>query len=1007
MSFSALTRRLETLCTRSPALPALIGVRRLLRRGDAGEFPRRSARAAKLTGPTLSPYEAWLSVNRLTSRDRGELAEELASRAGRLPRISLITPVYDTDPQLFEELLEAVLGQIYQDWELCIIDDASPSPHVAPMLEKAAARDGRIRIGRLDSNGGISAATNAAVEMATGEYVAFLDHDDLITPDCLAEFALLLADDAEIDMAYSDDDKIDVDGRRHTPQFKPDWSPVLLLSFMYMSHMLVVRRSVFRDLGGFRSEFNGSQDYDFALRAAEVIRRVGHIPRILYHWRAVEGSTAVSAEGKPRSLEAGRRAVEEALVRRGVAGARAIHPDWASKASVGRFELRFPEDGPSVTIIIPASNSLDRTERCLRSLEKTTYRNAQVMVVVGEGEEHEARRRFGNMNGLRHVRVAISGDRDGGEANQARIRNIAAGLADTEFVLFLDDSTEILVPGWLSQMMGYAQMDDVGAVGARLYSEDGRIEHAGITHGHNEGLTGHAFRGLSRRRWGYLGLVRASRECAGVSGACLLTRRSLLKEIGGFDEDAFPVSYHDADFCFRLVKNGQRCIYACNAELLRHDSSAQGDGTNTREQRNYRLRYGNLRDRWYNPNLSLDSERFTPTAIRPQSRRKEPVRILGITHNLNNEGAPTTFLDLCIGMKETGLVDPIILSPADGPLRAAYEAAGIEVIVRHFDFRRVKGREPFEATLSELTELIRILDIEVVVANTLQAFWGILGARETRLPAIWCQHESESWTSYYDFLPVDVRKLAYQGFGYAYRVLYVAEATRRAWRTLETRHNFELIRHGIPPGRLASETQRWTREAARKMLDVDDNRLCVVIVGTVSHRKGQLDLARAIALLPEELQKNLTAFIVGPVAEQGYGRQIARLARRVPTARVVQTGRIDDPFAYYALADIALCTSRTESAPRVLVEAMACGLPIITTPVYGIPELVRRHVNALYYEPGKVRALASAIERLWKDRDLRTKLAHNSPPVLASQPDFADMVDKYCKVIREAANLEY
>lgn len=970
-----------------------------------GRDPHPRARAGQMVGDPIAPFDAWLAVNRLSSRDRVELARVLEEKGAALPKISLITPVYNTDEALFDEMVDSVIGQIYGNWELCLVDDASPSAHVKPMLERAAARDGRIKVRHLAVNRGISVATNAGVDIATGEFVAFLDHDDLITPDCLGEFALRLAEDPAIDMAYSDDDKIDVAGRRYSPQFKPDWSPILLMTFMYLSHMFVVRRSLFQELGGFRTEFDGSQDFDFALRVSEKVRAVAHIPKILYHWRAVEGSTALSADAKPKSLEAGRLAVEEALVRRGVQGARAVHPEWARLGKVGMFAIEFPDQGPSVCLIIPTKNGVDLLRRCVESLSVTTYDNYSVMVVDNESDDPETLAYLSQIERWPNVTVERISN-EGRKFSYARVNNEAARRTSSEYVLFLNNDTEVIAPEWLSQMMGYAQMEGVGAVGARLYFEDGTIQHAGITHGHNEGLAGHAFRGAPRHDWGYLGLIRSSRECAGVTAACMVTRRQTFWDLNGFDEEHFAVSYNDADYCYRLIESGLSCVYAAGAELYHYEGKTRGFNEDPRERLNYRRRHGTFVDRWYNPNLSLEDESYTPASIRAETRRTTPVRVVGVTHNLNSEGAPTTLLDLFLGLQAEGAIEPIIISPADGPLRRDYENAGIKVVIADRVFHGVKDRDTLEASLGGLAMMLKALDAEVVVANTLQTFWAILAARHAGVPSIWCQHESEAWEEYYNFLPADVRPEAYRCFTYAYRVLYVADATRRAWRALETRHNFQLIRHGIPPERLAEETARWSRDFVRSSFGIRDDNLCLSIVGTVCRRKGQLDLVQAAARLPDAIRSKTCVFIAGHIGEPDYAREIAAVARRSPGLRVVLTGRMEDPFVYYALADIGLCCSLFESAPRVLVEGMACGLPIITTPVFGIPEMVRPGINCMFYQPGDIDALAEAIQLLWTDTAMRKRFAENSPIVLASQPAFPEMVQGYAKVIRQAVNLD-
>jgi O-antigen biosynthesis protein len=973
-----------------------------------GQFEGRVAKrpGSGLSGRSgvLGPYESWLAVNALSARDISELRTRLEERSGKLPKLSVITPVYNTNRALLDEAIESVTGQIYGDWELCLVNDASTSPQIAPLLDRYASSDKRIRVKHLAKNGGISTATNAGVSMATGEIVVFFDHDDLLTPDCLAELAIYYADHAKADMVYSDDDKIDARGRRYAPQFKPDWSPTLLLSWMYMSHVFSVRKSLFKKLGGFRSEFDGSQDYDFALRAAETARHVGHIPKILYHWRAVEGSTATSGEAKPESMQRGLRAVQEALDRRAVRGARAVHPDWAALANVGMFDVVYPDDGPSVTLIIPTRDQLALVRNCLESLTKTTYRNYEILILDNESEEQETLDYFRAIDRTDKIRVVRVPSPPQG-FSFAHLNNQGVRHCSSDFVLFLNNDTEVITPNWLSQMIGYARLDRVGAVGARLYFEDGTLQHGGIVHGYHEGLAGHAFRGLAPHDWGYLGFVRSSREYSGVTAACLLTPRALFQELGGFDEKNFAVAYNDVDYCYRVVKAGRTCVYCASAELWHYEGKTRGFDDDPSERANFRRLYGDWVDPWYNPNLSLENERFEVEAVRPETSSSKPVRLVAVTHNLNNEGAPTTLMDLVAGLAERGIIDPVVLSPADGPLRDEYERKGIRVVVVDGVMFGVKDGDTQVAGLAGVGMMLQALDAEVVLANTLQTYWAIEGAKMASIPAIWAQHESEPWETYFDDLPSDMRGPAYDAFANAYRVLYVADATRRAWRPVETRRNFKVIRHGIPADRLSEETSRWTRQEARKKLGIPAGAHVLSVVGTVCRRKGQLDLVEAFAKLPTKLRESTYVYVAGKLAEDDYTEELQD-AIGEDSDRIVLTDRIEDPFLYYSASDISICTSRVESAPRIIVEAMACGLPIVTTPVFGIPELVREDVNALFYEPGDSDALAEAVEKLLTDEGLRGKLATNGPKVLIGQPGFDEMVEQYGRVIRQAVNLE-
>jgi len=973
-----------------------------------GIHESRSARsvdeADESASPVSSPFDRWIAMNELSDRDIDELRRRVEARSGKLPKISILTPVYNSDESLLHELADSILSQIYDGWEWCLVDDGSPAAHIGPMLEALAKRDPRIRVSRLDEKGGISAATNTAAAMATGEVLAFVDHDDLITRDCLAEIALCYAENKKVDLVYSDDDKIDVDGRRFAPQFKPDWSPVLLLSWAYLSHIITVRKSVFDKLGGFRSEFDGSQDYDFTLRASEAVRDVGHIPKVLYHWRAVEGSTASGGDAKPASIERGRRAVEEALKRRGLHEASAIHPEWADAAKVGMFEIRFPDDGPSVCLIIPTKNQASLLRACLESIEKTTYRNFEILVVDNETNDAEALSYLARIADSAKTRVVRIASPPTG-FNFANLNNLAARHTDAEYLLFLNNDTQVIAPHWLSQMIGYAQMKGVGAVGARLYFEDGTVQHAGIVHGYHEGLVGHAFRGLPPHDWGYLGFVRSAREYSGVTAACMLTPRKLFEELRGFDEDKFAVAYNDVDYCYRIVLSGRRCIYCPTAELWHYEGKSRGFNDNPAERVNFRELYGQWHDRWYNPNLSLENERFEPAAVRPETSRKGAVRTLFVSHNLGREGAPMTLFDLIVGLRDSGVVDPVVISPAEGPLRDDYQRAGIRVIVLPKLFYGVKDADTQEVAIAAIGMLFAVLGAEVVVANTLQTYWAILSAASAEIPTIWCQHESEPWQTYFDYLPADLRPSAHAAFEYPYRVTYVAEATRRAWRALETRGNFKIIRHGIPEDRLKEETGRWTKNQARLELGVPDGAQVICVVGTVCRRKGQIDLARAYAALSPERQESLYMFVVGNVAERDYEAAVREVVAGIETANFVVTDAVKDAFLYYVASDIFVCTSRVESAPRVIVEAMACGLPIITTPVFGIPEIVDENVNALFYEPRDVQALAALIEQLLSNDELRERLGRNSGDVLRGRPGFTEMVREYAKAVRQAVNL--
>jgi GT2 family glycosyltransferase len=616
------------------------------------------------------PYDIWVRVNRDNRRRRRRI-EAALSLPGPEPRFSILVPVYNPPVDVFRAMIQSVVGQTFAGWELILVDDASPDPRVRQVLSEWSRRDGRIRSIHRQENGHISVATNQAAEAARGEFLVFLDHDDLLDPDALAHLSLHLDANPETDLVYSDDDKIGGDGRRHSPQFKPDWSPELLLSFCYPAHLTAVRRRLYHAVGGLRVGFEGSQDHDFWLRASERACRVGHVPQVLYHWRTLPGSTALSGHCKPASFEAGRRAVEEAFARRGVA-CRVEHPAWAVAAGCAIFQPVMPDEGPSVAILIPTRNHARRLQAAIDSLARTTYRNYRVYVLDNESDDPAT---LSYLAGLPH-RVLRIPNRDG-RFSFAAINNAAAALVEEDLLLFLNDDTEVINPRWLSQMVGWSRLPGVGAVGARLLFPDGRIQHAGIVHGLHEGLSGHAFKLLPWWDSGAMSLARVSRNCLAVTAACMLTPRRLFLEMGGFDEARFAVAYNDADYGYRLVDAGYRCVYCAEAELSHHEGASRGFGDDPREVAAYRAVHGHRVDPYFNPHLDTEIETWqTKPTVVPIGPASRPIPLLAVTHNLNWEGAPRIELEIVRRLHASGSIRPEVLSPCDGPLRRVYVGAG-------------------------------------------------------------------------------------------------------------------------------------------------------------------------------------------------------------------------------------------------------------------------------------------------------------------------------------------
>ena len=948
--------------------------------------------------PRLDAYEAWRRVNQDNPRRRRRIEEALRP-GGLAPRFSILVPTYNPGIDVFEAMIRSVVAQSFSGWELILVANGCTNPELPRLMQEWSGLDDRIRPLHREVNGNISAATNQAADAARGDYIVLLDSDDLLDPNALAHLAIYLNAHPDTDVVYSDEDQIGADDRPHSPQFKPDWSPELLLSFCYVGHLAAIRRGLYQELGGLRSVCDGSQDHDLWLRASERTDKVGHIPQVLYHWRIVAGSGA--AHWKPATFEAGRRAVEEAFHRRGIP-CPVEQVEWAAKAGCAIYAPVMPDDGPSVAILIPSRNHGARLRLAIDSLAKTTYRNHRIYVLDNDSDDPATLEYLASMP----HRVLRIPNRDG-SFSFAAINNTAAAMVEEDLLLFLNDDTEVINPRWLSQMVGWSRLEGVGAVGARLLFPDGRIQHAGVVHELNEGTSGHAFRLLPWWDAGTLNLARVSRNCMAVTAACLLTPRKVFQALGGFDEDRFAVAYNDPDYCYRLGDAGYRSVYCAEAELYHHEGLSRGHRDNPAEPAAYRATHGHRVDPYFSPHLDPEIETFEvkPTVV-PIGSRSGPIPVLAATHSLNWEGAPRVQFELLRRLQSSGAVRAEILSPSDGPLRAAYEEAGIPIEIEPRIGGLTFNAEFYQKSIPGLANRLADGGYEVIFANTLQTFWAVDAARIAAIPSIWSVHESEPWQTYFDDMPSEIGAAALACLAYPYRVVFTARSSARLWSELNTSSNFDLVRVARDLTVVRAGLEGMTRERARAELELHDDEVCVLLLGTVCERKGQHDLLGAFAALPAEIAARVKCFVVGARDSLRYSRNLVARARNLPADRrdrfivIPETG---ETTAFWRAADVFCCTSRVESYPLVILEAMAAGLPIVTTPVFGIAEQVQPEVNALFYRPGDIAALAAHLATLAAGEPLRRSLAERSHHVLRSLPDDARMADRYRRTILAAA----
>jgi len=588
--------------------------------GDMWKVLREQLRARGLVGAVLGLYglrdpgqtglwyQRWIAEHTPNRAALASLAAEIEPLALQ-PKISVVMPVFNTDPRWLRATIESVRAQVYPNWELCIADDASTNTSTAACLAEYAG-DSRIRVMRRASNGHISAASNDALALATGDYVALLDHDDELTPDALAEIVKAINESPAADVLYSDEDKITTSGIRCDPFFKPDWSPEHFLSQMYTCHLTVARASLVRDVGGFRLGVEGSQDYDLWLRMIGRTSRVKHVPKVLYHWRKIPGSAAAEVEAKPYALENTRRVLQEHADRIG------MDADVVPGLATSLFHVRRRILGsPLVTLLIPTAGRtaerrgeiVDLLPEAIQAIvDKTTWKHYQLLIADNGDLRPETEAAMASaLARVPHRRVTYRPPP--GPFNFSHKLNFAVSHCDTEFFVIFNDDIEMITPSWIEGLLEFAEDPAVGAVGCRLMFPDGRLQHVGVVTGVN-GVAAHLFHQADGTSMGWNGGAITVRNYSAVTGAVMMTKLSAWNRVGGFDE-CLRIDFNDVDYCLRLREAGYRSVYTPFVEAYHHESGSFGARQQNPDDIAGMIRKWGAtldRDPYYNPNLTKD-----------------------------------------------------------------------------------------------------------------------------------------------------------------------------------------------------------------------------------------------------------------------------------------------------------------------------------------------------------------------------------------------------------------
>ena len=566
----------------------------------------------------LDDYQKWI-IKSEPSFDELDRLRKFSQNFSYYPKISIITPVWNIDKKWLRLAIDSVIKQSYENWELCLVDGGSTKSHIKQLLNEYARKDQRIKVKILTANKGIAGNSNEAISLATGEFIGFLDHDDELASFALHEVVSLLNQNQNFEFIYSDEDKIDQNGHRKDPFFKPNWSPDLFLSQNYLCHFSVIRKKLIDSVGGFHEGYEGSQDYDLFLRCTEKISpfSIGHIPKILYHWRMIPGSAADKVDAKPYAITSSKKALEDALKRRNLDGevTMGIFP--------GTHRIRYDlKDNQSVSIIIPTKDHVEILKRCVQSiLDKTEYQNYEIVIVDNQSANDETFEYYATLQHNPKIKILYFNK----PFNFSAINNFAVSHVNSPYIVLLNNDTEVISVEWLSSMIEHAQRECVGAVGAKLLYPDNLIQHAGVILGltgtpGQKGVAGHSHKYLPDNFVGHFLRPQIIGNYSAVTAACLMMRKKIFDEIGGFDEK-LEIAFNDVDLCLRIREAGYLIVYTPYSLLYHHESLSRGYEDTLEKQERFSREVMLMHEKWgkvidkgdpyYNPNLSLECEDFS------------------------------------------------------------------------------------------------------------------------------------------------------------------------------------------------------------------------------------------------------------------------------------------------------------------------------------------------------------------------------------------------------------
>lgn len=964
----------------------------------------------KVCPPGLSsPYERWAYRNRLTKK-MAEFITSSLSEQDSVPEFTIIIPVFNTPENPLKKAIQSVTEQIYPHWEACIVDDGSDLPHVRAILEEYAGKDPRFRIITNPANSGIPDSVSKAISMSTGDYIVFLDSDDLLEPDALAQVAWFIIRNPGTDLLYTDNDAIGIDDTPVTSQFKPDFSPELLYSMHYFNHCIIYRRQFLETICSAQN-YRYAQDYELSARAIRSTKKIAHIPLILYRYRNTPESVSKSTK---RCLLESVRILETGLACSKITWARIMPADFGKRKNTGFFQI-VPEGefDERISIIVTDRTGTESILTCIQALlSHTCHMNREIIVITPDTWIDRMRETLtARFPGTRFSSL-INPSPDQG--SWAAMKNLAAKQATGDFILFIDAELVMESDQCLENLLLYGKFPGVGIVGGRIHDDHGKILEAGaVFTGLPDHPVLHLYQEGYREDSGYMNVLDVPKNYSLVSGSFFLVNREVFDQCGGFEAEKYPDAFSDYDLCLRAGTTGFRVVSLPFVRLIRIPKRPGPVNRPAEFQSSVRFfeQWKQYTDPFYNINLSLETGQSYQEAFQKNNRltlfplHKKQTKILSVSHELCTGGAQRVKfqIDLALHRKPDISLDVLCAARDDGIMRQGYLQENIPVTL-------IPGywNAPHEEYCLYSEQIKRIMKegaYDVVYANTLNCFWAVGAAHELGIPTVWNIHENYDPHRYFDMIIPDpeVRKIAKLSLVHANRLIFVSKAIRELFRKYDCFGASDCIYSGID----CEKVDRYgelDKNSLKSALNLPPDKKIISVIGTITERKGQLDLVDA-ALDLLATRDDIIFLIIGDFERDAGTRQYHAQVeqRRGSEDRIRIIANPPDVYPYFRVTDIFVCTSRIESFALVIQEAMAFCLPVITTTIPGILEQIEHGITGLTYHPGDIRMLKTHLTRLLSDPEYAGSLGKNAGMFVRSAFRENDMAEHYYQLIKTVA----